>query len=313
VPYTEWDTIEQGLGSVDGRKQPTPRDLAPFTTVVWSTDATNGGSSQTGLFKSVAGGDYSELQGYLRAGGTLILTGWSLAQGTSGTSNLTFKKQGPAPNGICGAFAPGSREFMETIFPRMYMGIDNSEQSRDGLRSLGASDFTRGIPTAAAIAMGFDTARVDTGNVVDGGTFKWNTNSKPEPGQPDLQLFPGLAGIEGWYMARNFGCQAIQNIGFENPAAPIVQPLYTYHGARQGVLQDGAASVREGLVVGELVQSHDLGTNAGRYVQCAAIGRIALFTFPFYFLKDADAINIMQKAYQYVDQSPTLNSGTCAP
>jgi hypothetical protein len=318
VPFQEWDTTEHSQGSVEGRKPPEARDLAEFTTVVWITDAENGGSLQTGLFKTVAGADYSELQGYLRAGGTLILIGWSLAQGTSGISNLTFKEDGPAPNGICGEFAAGTRDYLATLFPRMYMGIDNSFQSRKGLRSQGSADFTRAVPTATGIAFGFDTARVDTGNFSTGvlypdpdntgqPQFKWNTNGDLPPNSNfDLLLFPGLAGIEGWILARNFGCQDIQNFGVENPAAPIVQVVYTYQGVRQGPFLDGPPSPRQGLAVGSLVQSHDLATNAGNYVPTAAIGRIALFTFPIYFVDDAEAINIMKKAFEYVGQSPTL-------
>ena len=60
------------------------------------------------------------------------------------------------------------------------------------------------------------------------------------------------------------------------------------------------------VVCGTLVQSHDLATNGGRYVPTAAIGRVALFTFPIYFMKDLDAINIMKKAFAYVNASPTL-------
>ena len=54
------------------------------------------------------------------------------------------------------------------------------------------------------------------------------------------------------------------------------------------------------------MQSHDLGNHGGRYVPTSAIGRIAFFTFPLYYLKDADAIDIMKKAFAYVNASPTL-------
>jgi len=317
VPYTEWDTSEQGLGSVEGRKAPSVSDLAGFSTVVWTTDFQNSGSVQTALFKTVAGEGHSELQEYLRAGGTLILTGWNLAQNTSGRTNDTFKRGGPAPDGICAAFAPGSAEYQRTTFARMYMGIDNSVPSAEGLRSRGAFDFVSGTPTAAGMAMGFDTARVDTGNFSYGvqypgvagdpaPTFKWNTNAYPPPIAPDERLFPGLSGIEGWIMASNFGCQPIQNFGMENSGLPVVQPVYTYHGAPEGPLLDGPPSPREGLVCGSLAQSHDLGTNSGNYAPTTAVGRTAFFTFPLYFLKDADAINIMKKSYEYVSTSPTL-------
>jgi len=167
--------------------------------------------------------------------------------------------------------------------------------------------------------MGFDTARVDTGNYSFGTqypaaqgdttpTFKWNTNFYPYPANPDQQTFPGLSGIEGWYMATNFGCQPSQNFGVENPAAPIVQRIYTYHGANLGAFEDGGPYPREGLVVGSLSQAHDLATSGGQahYSPTAAVGRCAFFTFPIYFLKDADAINIMLKSFQYVNRSPTL-------
>ena len=316
IPYTEWDTSEAGVGTIEGRRQPPPSRLALFTTVIWTTDHENSSSIQTALFKSVAGGDYSELQGYLRAGGTLILTGWNLAQNTSGRENDTYKSGGPAGNGICAAFAPGSAEYKRTIFARLFMGIDNSVQAQDALRSLGASDFVRGIPTPGGASLGFDTARVDTGNYSYGQqfpssspgaiTFKWNTNSYPVPFNPDQQLFPGVAGIEGWILARNFGCQPIQTFGVEQPGAPVVQPIYTYHGVRQGPAQNGGLSPREGLVCATLVQSHDLGNGTAVYNPDAAIGRIAFFGFPLYFLKDADAVDALKKAFLYVSGSPTL-------
>lgn len=324
IPSEEWDAVFLGQGNTDGRVQPPPNKLAFYTTVIWTVDNQNGASIQTALFKSVAGGDYSELQGYMRAGGTVILTGWNLAQNTSGKENLTYKVGGAAQNGICAAFAPGSTEYQQTIFPRMFMGIDNTYSSihTAAKRSAGLADFTRAIPTQAGLAFGFDTARVDTGNASIGvqypssdptaTTYKWNTQPfGPAPGTPESQLFPGL-GVEGWIMAQNFGCQPIQNFAFEDPSASIAQVVYTYHGARLNVIQDGPPSPREGMACGVLVQSHDLATNAGRpYVATAAVGRSAFFSFPLYFMKDADAVNIVTKSFLWVDQSRTL--GTLRP
>ena len=315
IPYTEWDTSTHAYGTGDLRQQPGLRDLASYSTVVWVTDQAST-SVETGLFRTVAGNNSGELLSYLRAGGTLILTGWSLAQSTSGTINLTYRTSGPAALvGVCAAYPPGTRQFNDTVFPRMFMGIDNSLPSNGGLRSGGNFDFTRAIPTASGVAFGFDTARVDTGNAsigqqypgTGGPTYKWNTQPfGPTPSDPDQKLFPGIAGIEGWYMAQTFGCQPSQDFGFEDRNAPMAQVIYTYHGADKGVLQDGGPSPREGLAVGTLVQSHDLATNGGTYVPAGSVGRIAFFTFPLYFLQDADAVSIMRRAFEYVNASPTL-------
>jgi len=302
----EWDTLIESQGSTEGRKQPTPNDLRDITTIVWTTDFNNGGSIQTALFKTIAGGNYSELQGYLRAGGTLILTGWNIAQNSTGNlgGNLTYRNV--TPGGLCATFVDGQAAFAQTKFPRVFMGIDNSVPNLDGVRSQGSADFTRGNPTPFAASLGFDTARIDTGSPGNGGTYKWNTNSTPPPFNPETQLYPGLNTVEGWVMAREFGCQPIQNYGYENPPAPIARVLYTYHGARTGITQTGAPSPREGLAIGEFVSSHDLGNVDKIYHPEAAVGRIAIFTFPLYFLKDADAITIMEKSFQFVDASPTL-------
>jgi hypothetical protein len=308
----EWDVTQQSLG-VEGRRPPPVSKLKDFSTVVWATDLSNSQSTQSALFKAVAGGGYSVMQAYLSAGGTLIATGWHLAQDASARASLTDRIV--APNGICAAFAPGSREYQETVFPRMYLGIDNGVPgNQDGLRSRGFADFVDGYPTPYAVSLGFDTARVDTGNYSygvqypdqTGPSFKWNTNEVPLPINPDLLLFPGLAGVEGWILAGEFGCVPAGSLGLENPGQPVVQAIYTYHGVPMNVAMDGPPSPREGLVCGTFAQSHDLADHGGVYSPSTAVGRAAFFTFPLYFLKDHDAANIMIKSFEYVNASPTL-------
>ncbi|HLF13531.1 MAG TPA: hypothetical protein VI932_01405, partial [Bacteroidota bacterium] len=206
VPFTEWDTFLVDGGTGD-RKQPEPMNMAEFTTIVWTTDFNNGGSIQTALFKTVAGGNYAELQSYLRAGGTLIVTGWNL--GNSSSQRPDYINRSGVPSGICAAYVPGSREYLGTLFPRMYMGIDAVEPSGAGRRELGASDFVTAVPTAAGTALGFVTAEVDTGDALSGA--KWNTNPVPF-GVPDENLQPGLPSIEGWVAARNFGCEEVRAV-----------------------------------------------------------------------------------------------------
>jgi len=301
VPFREWDTFLADGGSGE-RHQPEPADMAEFTTIVWTADFNNGGSIQTGLFRAVAGGAYSELQAYLRAGGTLIVTGWTLVQDTCARPN--YADQSVALNGLCSAYVPGSREYQGTVFPRMYMGIDAVQPSQAGRRELGASDFVSAAPTAAGAALGFVAAEIDTGDGLSGA--KWNTNPVPF-GVPDENLAPGLPAVQGWIMARNFGCQEVQAIfGYENHADNIARAIYTYHGVPTGWNMAGGPSPREGYACGVAVQSHDLGTGSGIYNPRAAIGRIVFLGFPLYFVKDQQAIDIMKAAFAYVDASPTL-------
>ena len=375
VPFQEWDTVLKA--DLDPRKQPEPFDLRTFTTVVWTTDFNNGGSVQTGLFKAVAGGNYSELQGYLRAGGTVILTGWNLVQNTSAVANYAYRNV--VPSGMCASYVPGSREYNGTIFPRLFMGVDQASPQEAARRSSGANDFVAAVPTAYGTALNYPRAEIDTG--ITGTGAKWNTNpfvlaflcattsgsttvtssaafgaagqgvlvgmaiagagipsgatvtakasassitislaatatstgsgallSFYATNRLDEFLFPGLGTVEGWVMSPNFGCQVDQEVfRYEDTSVPIARPIYAYHGVPKGVSYDLGPSPREGLVCGIAMQSHDLGnTGGGIYDPQAATGRMVIFGFPLYFVKDQQAINMMTTAFAYVNASPTL-------
>jgi len=303
VSVTEWDTFKAGLGDVEGRKAPEPKNLADYTTVIWNVDFNNGDGSPTGLWKTLVGGSYSELSGYLRAGGTLILTGFTLSSNTCDPRSTLY---GNATRGICFTLAPGTDAYNLSYFPRVFMGVDGAIPSGDGLRTLGARDFIAAYPTAAGIAAGYDTARVDRGPL--GIDAKWLTY--PGTGELNSNSSPGLPQIEGWIMARNFGCEVLSAPVFrpENPSQPIAQVIYTYHGARMGLYEEGGPSPREGRVVGIQTQAHGLGTTAGAgtFNPNGSIGRIVHLGFPLYFLRDPDAQRILQTAFAYVNASPTL-------
>lgn len=307
VPFTEWDTYLAGLDDVLGRKQPLPTDLAHFTTVIWNVDFNNGVASPTALWKTVVGGSYSELAGYLRAGGTLILTGFSFGSNTTDPRTTMYTN---GIKGVCITLPPGTKDYNLCYFPRLFMGVDGmTSGSAAALRTLGARDFTEAWPTVDGIAAGFDTARVDAGP--SGSTAKWITYTGGDKNSNDS---PGLPAVDGWLMARNFNC--VQNVGavfrVENNS-PIALPIYRYHGARVGILQDGGASPREGMVVGVRCQAHDLGNNplgGGAVItpgnSAGAMGRMIHLGFPMYFLKDADAVALMTASFNYVNHSPTL-------
>ena len=303
VPIKEWDTFEAGLDDVEGRKQPEPRHLADYTTVIWNVDFNNGDASPTGLWKTLVGGSYSELSGYLRAGGTLILTGFTLS---SNTCKPTTTLYGNQSRGICLILAPGTPDYDLSYFPRIFMGVDGAIASGQGLRTLGARDFIAAYPTAAGIAAGYDTVFVDRGPLGSGA--KWLTY--PGSGELNSNSSPGLPQVDGWNMARSFGCEAQPAAVFrpENPSQPIAQVIYTYHGVRTGINEEGGASPREGRVVGIQTQAHSLGTNpgAGSFEPNGSIGRIVHLGFPLYFLRDPDALRILQTAFAYVNASPTL-------
>jgi hypothetical protein len=305
APVTQWDTAQAGFGETEGRKPPEPRDLANYTTVIWNVDFNNGVGNPTGLWRTLVGGAYSELSGYLRAGGTMVLSGFLIG---GNVINPNTQLYGNVSRGICFTLEPGTRDYALATFPRMFMGVDGAVLGAADLRTAGGKDFIQARPTAVGRAMGLDTVDVDRGPLNSGA--KWITYF----GSGDLNenKTPGLVYVDGLIMARNFACVDEPSSVFklEDPNRPIAEPIYTYHGVRTGVNEDGGASPREGYVVGIRTQAHDLGTDVGGTITrgnaAGAIGRMVQLAFPLYFMKTAQAAHLLQVSYQYVDQSPTL-------
>jgi hypothetical protein len=302
VGRRDWDTY--GRGTADGggsRIQPLPADLAPFRVVIWSVDHNNQIGNPTSLWNTLVGGAYSELGGYLRAGGTLVLTGFSVATSiVQPTVALTTNYS----RGICFAFAPNTLAYNQSFFPRSMMGIDGAKPADEGLRRQGSKDFLEARVTPQGAGLGYQSAEVDTG-----ATAKWN--GKNVAGDPETSWAPGLPRIEGWKMAVNFNCET--NLGLyrkEDANKPISTPLFTYHGAPVGIYMTGAPSPRENTIVGVQVQAHDLGGFGGGTITPGntggVIGRVVVFGFPIYFIKDPQATAAMLTAFGYVNASPTL-------
>ncbi|HET9251584.1 MAG TPA: hypothetical protein VFP58_05650 [Candidatus Eisenbacteria bacterium] len=303
APVTEWDATLAGSADLM-RKPPEPRHLAQYTTVIWNVDANNSITRPTALWRSLVGGNYSELAGYMRAGGTLILTGFGVSSNVVNPTTIFDALSGS----LCSEFVPGTPEHQFSYFPRLFMGIDRAVLSNNALRRDGARDFIAAYPTAAGADLGFDSAFVDRGPV--GSDAKWITAS---PGDPESNLQPGLGKIDGWVMARNFGCHPNASSAFrlEDASIPIAQAVLTYHGVRTGVFETGARSPREGLVTGIRVQAHDQGLPGIKTPivpgnSTGAIGRAVLFSFPVYYFADPDARHLIQTAFNYVNGSPTL-------
>ncbi|HEU4725253.1 MAG TPA: hypothetical protein VFU59_08135 [Candidatus Eisenbacteria bacterium] len=303
VGRRDWDTFSRGAADGSGaKKPPLPSDLAAYRVVIWNVDFNNGGSNPSGLFATLVGGNYSELGGYLRAGGTLILSGFTIATNTvSPTTALTANFS----RGICFAFQPGTVGYAQSFFPRSMMGIDGAFQASEGLRRFGSKDFLEGRVTAQGTTLGYVSAEVDTGV-----TAKWS--AKIVPGDAESSWSPGLPLIEGWKMATLFNCEPSQGlIRREDLGRPISTPIMTYHGAPTGIYMTGPPSPREGLVVGVQVQAHDLGGFGGGVITpgsntAGVIGRVVVFGFPMYYLKDAQATTNMMTAFNYANASPTL-------
>ncbi len=284
----DWDTIRRSEG-LEGRGVPKPSDLKDYRVVIWWTDFNNTTSAGTGLWKTLVGGAYSELAGYLRAGGTLILTGFQIGFSTispPGNMYASFTR------GMCATILQSDPFFRRAYFPREFLGVDAAMSSDEG---------TRGS------ALGFTTAQVDIGTL----PHKWNPNAFP--GVPDIAYSPGLPKVEGWKLAATFAClspSTLSQVRKESPG-PISVPLYTYHGVPQGLAENGPPSKREGLVVGVATQAHDLGQQGGGGVispgnASGAIGRMVVLGFPIYYLTDPQAYAIMRAAFAYVNASPTL-------
>ncbi len=308
---TEHDTVYRGSTTIEGRFIFTPLQLSEYRVIIWYTDFNNTISSPTALWRTLVGGSYSELAGYLRAGGTLILTGFSLAGATSGLSAVPYSN---FSRGMCASLDEGSRDWVLSYFPRNFMGLDGALASNAGLRSNGARDFVEARVTPQGAAMGFVTGTVDVGPAGSGA--KWNPTAFPGA-NPDAALAPGLPQVDGWRLATDFGCfpPNVQSLVRKENSGPISVPLFTYHGVPQGVFMNGGPSPREGLYVGIATQAHDLGNaGGGGFITPAtssgAIGRMVILGFPIYYIKDAGAYQIMRAALAYVNASPTLPSYT---
>jgi hypothetical protein len=301
VVIEEWDTLRRNEG-LALRGVPKPADFAPYRAVIWAVDFNNTESSPTGIFQTLLGGNYSELAGYLRAGGTLILTGYQLGDNTGdrGAYN-SFTR------GMCATLVEGSNLFIRSYFPRNFMGLDGRIASDIALRSQGSKDFVQARVTADGLADGYQTAEVDTGGPTSGAKWNWDAFT----GDDNVRLAPGLPKIEGWKLQTNmFGCLDPALFRREDRTRPIVKPLFTYHGVQQGILMNGAASPREGLVCAVSTQAHDLANGDGSDVvqgnANGAIGRMVFFGFPLYFVKDAQAYPLLRTAFAYINASPTL-------
>jgi hypothetical protein len=301
----DWDTLVRGQGSLEGREVPKPADLADYRVVIWWTDFNNTSSSGTGLWKTLVGGAYSELAGYLRAGGTLILTGFQVGFATISPPGNIYSS---FTRGMCASIPPSSQDYRRAYFPREFLGIDAAMSSDEGTRTNGARDFIEARVTPEGSALGFITAQVDVGPL----PHKWNPNAFP--GVPDVAYSPGLPKVEGWKLQATgtFAClppSTFAQIRKESPG-PISVPLYTYHGVPQGLAENGPPSKREGLIVGIATQAHDLGQSGGGPLSpgnaSGAIGRMVVLGFPIYYLTDPQAYSIMRAAFAYVNGSPTL-------
>jgi hypothetical protein len=271
--------------------------------VIWSVDLNNTLSSPAALWNTLHGTSRSALAQYVRAGGTLIVTGFKLAATTSRISTVPITS---FDAGMCSHLSPGSPTWNGEYFCRDFMGIDGAKSNDESSRAAGARDFVEARVTARGSALGFQTAAVDTG-----ASAKWDPEAFYSGSNPDGLLSPGLPKVEGWKLEAALGCRPDESAyRRENAAFPIVSPLFTYHGVNEGVLQDGAASPREDLVVGIATQAHDDGNGDGSVITPGnardVLGRMVFLGFPIYYMRDAEAYQVMRAAFAYVNASPTL-------
>jgi len=311
------DTVFRGVTSQDGfRAVFTPEELANFRTIIWYSDFNNTISSPTALWKTLVGGSYSELAGYLRAGGTVIITGFQIASQTSRFSDVPYTAF--SRGGMCASLDVGSPNWRGAYFLRDFMGINGALGNDVASRSQGAKDFVEARVTPEGSALGFVNAPIDVG----GAGAKWDSmafNPTRFPDTRDSRLAPGLPKVEGWRLTEreglNFGCFDANVVIRKEVGGPITIPILTYHGVPKGVNYDSGPSPREGLYVGIATQAHDLG-NSGQSgpitpaTSRGVIGRMVVLGFPMYYVKDAQAYATMRAAFAYVNASPTLPAYT---
>lgn len=306
MTFDQWDPVYEGATSFLGRVPPPLEELARHRVVIWSVDLNNTIASPVALWSGLSG----SLAAYVRGGGTLILTGFTVAANAAFDSSLPYRAS--SFGGLCSFLSPGLPDWRLAYFLRDYMGIDGAKSSDAATRREGARDFVGAQVTPEGIAFGFQSAEVDTGG--SGTGAKWYPYAFFPSTNPDTQLAPGLPKVEGWKLEEALGCHADES-GYrrEFPALPLASPIFTYHGVNKGVLQDGTASPREGLVVGIVTQAHDQGNGDGSLVTSGntrgVTGRMAFLGFPIYYMKDAEAYAAMHAAFAYVNGSPTLAGG----
>lgn len=235
----------------------------------------------------------------------MVMTGFLFGGNVINPNTILYAN---VTRGICFTLEPGTTGYFLATFPRLFMGVDGALIGAPDLRTLGGKDFIQARPTAAGIAMGFDTVDVDRGPLGSGA--RWITYSGF--GSLNENLAPGLLYVDGLKMARNFACvdEPSRVFRLEDPNSPIALPIYTYHGVNVGLNEEGGHSPRENMVVGIRTQAHDVGTEGGGTITkgnaAGAIGRIVHLGFPLYFMKSDQTLHLIQTSFNYVDQSPTL-------
>lgn len=307
------DTVLLSTMSIEGRGVFTPEELAKYRSIIWYVDFNNTISSPTALWRTLVGGSYSELAGYLRAGGTVILTGFMLASQTSQFPDAAYSN---FTRGMCNGIDEGSPNFRGSYFLRNFLGLDGALGNDVAQRSAGARDFVEARVTPGGAALGFVSAPVDTGGAGSGA--KWDPWAFPGLNR-DTRHAPGLPKVEGWRMREQTGAFAClpENIKIrkENASQRIAIPIFTYHGVPQGAFFESGPSPREGLTCGIAIQAHDLG-NSGFASDVpitfdtskGVIGRMVVLGFPIYYIEDAQAYQNMRAAFAWVNASPTLPS-----
>jgi len=306
----EHDTVFRGVTSADGMRAVfTIEELAPYRTIIWYTDLTNNLSSPTALWRTLVGGSYSVLAGYIRAGGTVIITGFGVASQTSRLPDVPYSSF--SRGGMCASLDVGSPNWTGAYFLRDFMGIDGALGNYVSSRYMGARDFIEARVTPEGAALGFASATVDVGSQ----GAKWDSMAFNPTLTPidtrDTRLAPGLPIVEGWRIAETFGCYPPTMVVRKEFPGPVVFPVLTYHGVPRGVQYDLGPSPREGMVVGIATQAHDFGNSGftGPITPSnskGVAGRMVVLGFPMYYLRDPEAYPVMRAAFAYVNASPTL-------
>jgi hypothetical protein len=167
----QWDPAEH-LSGIGARTPPDVETLAGASTVLWYCDPRNESSVIDDLFDLYR--PYNQLAGYVRAGGNLVLCGWTVLSQIADASYPIDVTSGESEPG---------RDFIRDVLGIGY--VDHSGYNTNPDSPTFGYCMHGAAPTSEAEALGFEPVYIDSGDC-SGETGRWFFYCDPPDYAPSL-------------------------------------------------------------------------------------------------------------------------------